>query len=115
MSKYRFSDSSIYIEGTNIPKNKLDIDNAIDIHEVENILLEQAYNKLFSNYNRQTILNVTYFINIHKKTFESLYEFAGIYRTVNMSNGESQFCLAQYLKSESNRIFKGESICLEIM
>ena len=106
MSKYRFSDSSIYIEGTNIPKNKLDIDNAIDIHEVENILLEQAYNKLFSNYNRQTILNEIYFINLHKKTFESLYDFAGIYRTVNMSKGESQFCLAQYLKSESNRIFK---------
>jgi len=105
VSKYRFSTSSIYIEGTDIPKNKLDITNSIDIHEVENFLLEQAYLILSSQLNLKTILDETYFINLHKKTFESLYDFAGVYRDVNMSKGESQFCLAQYLHSESKRIF----------
>ena len=54
----------------------------------------------------KSVLNETYFINLHKKTFESLYDFAGVYRDVNMSKGDSQFCLAQYLHSESARIFK---------
>ena len=106
MSKYRSSHSSIYIDGTDIPKNKLDINNSIDIHEVENMLLEQAYSELSSQYNQKTILNEQYFINLHKKTFESLYDFAGVYRNVNMSKGESQFCLAQYVDTESKRIFK---------
>jgi len=106
VSKYRFSHSSIYIEGTDIPKNRLDIDNAMDIHEVESSLLEQAYIKLSSQLNKKTILNETYFIDLHKKTFETLYDFAGVYRDVNMSKGESQFCLAQYLGTESERIFE---------
>ncbi len=105
MSKYRFSQSSIYIDGTDVPKNKLGIENTQDIHEVENILLEEAYTKLSFSLKAKTILDETYFINLYKKTFESLYDFAGIYRDVNMSKGESQFCLAQYLHSESRRIF----------
>jgi cell filamentation protein len=94
------------MDGTDIPKNKLYINNSIDIHEAENTLLEQSYIKLSSERNPKTILNETYFINLHQKTFEALYDFAGIYREVNMSKGESQFCLAQYLNSESKRIFK---------
>ncbi len=39
MSKYRFNHSSIYIEGTDIPHNKLNITTSEDIHEAENILL----------------------------------------------------------------------------
>ena len=106
MSKYRFSLSSIYIAGTNIPKNKAGIENAEDLHEIESLLLEEAYAKLSVSLNTQIILNEAYFINLHKKTFESLYDFAGVYRDVNMSKGESQFCLARYLHSESKRIFE---------
>ncbi len=106
MSKYRFNHSSIYIDGTDVPHNKLNIKTSEDIHEAENILLEEAYTQLTRLITKNTILNESYFINLHKKTFESLYDFAGVYRDVNMSKGESQFCLAQYLHSESARIFK---------
>lgn len=106
MSKYRFNHSSIYIEGSDVPKNKLNIVNSEDIHEVENTLLEQAYVELTKLITNETILDEAYFITLHKKTFESLYDFAGVYRDVNMSKGESQFCLAQYLHTESKRIFK---------
>ena len=106
MSKYRFNHSSIYIEGTDVPKNRLNIVDSNDIHELENTLLEEAYALLSKQINSKTILNETYFINLHKKTFESLYDFAGVYRDVNMSKGGSQFCLAQYLHGESTRIFK---------
>jgi len=89
VSKYRSSKSFIYIDGTDVPKNKLGIENTQDIHEVENILLEEAYTKLSFSLNTKTILDETYFINLHKKTFASLYDFAGVYRDVNMSKGES--------------------------
>ena len=105
MSKYRLDESSIYIEGTDVPKNKLDIADAAIIHEIENNLLFQAYEKFSSQITEKTLFDETYFINLHKKTFASLYDFAGLYRTVNMSKGDSQFCLAQYLPNESARIF----------
>ncbi len=105
MSKYHFKESSIYIEGTDIPINRLNIVDDNEIHELENRLLEEAYLILSQQVKRATILDETYFINLHKKTFESLYDFAGVYRDVNMSKGGSQFCLAQYLHTESARIF----------
>ncbi|MDD3324495.1 MAG: Fic family protein [Sulfurospirillaceae bacterium] len=105
MSKYRLDKSPIYLEGSEVPKNKLGIKEAELIHEIENNLLLQAYEHFASQITEKTLLNETYFISLHKKTFESLYDFAGLYRTVNMSKGDSQFCLAKYLSSESKRIF----------
>ena len=105
MSKYRLKESSIYLKGTDIPTNKLGIKSSTFIHALEKKLLDGAYDKFSSELNSKTTLDESYFINLHKKTFESLYEFAGIYRDVNMTKGDSQFCLAQYLHSESKRIF----------
>ncbi|MEA3434467.1 MAG: Fic family protein [Campylobacterota bacterium] len=105
MSKYQLDSSPIYIDGTDIPKNKLDITDSELIHEIELNLLTEAYEQFSSQLNKQTIFDETYFIDLHKKTFESLYDFAGVYRNVNMSKGESQFCLASYLQNESTRIF----------
>ena len=105
MSKYRLEESPIYLEGSEVPKNKLGIKEAELIHEIENNLLLQAYEHFSSNITEQTLFNEAYFISLHKKIFESLYDFAGLYRTVNMSKGDSQFCLAKHLSSESKRIF----------
>lgn len=105
MSKYQLDESHIYISGSDIPKNKLDITDAEVIHEIENDLLIEAYEKFLNELSDNTNFDEEYFINLHKKTFESLYNFAGKYRDVNTSKGDSQFCLAQYLKSESKRIF----------
>ncbi len=106
MSKYQLKKSSIYIDGTDIPYNKLGIKDSKFLHTLEKKLLDASYAKFTQELNTNPILNETYFINLHKKTFESLYDFAGVYRDVNMSKGDSQFCLAQYLHSESARIFK---------
>ena len=103
--KYQLSESWIYIEGTDIPQNRLDIKDSQLIHAIEKKLLDKAYLKFSSELDSQMVLDENYFINLHKKTFESLYDFAGVYRDANMSKGESQFCLAQHLHSESKRIF----------
>jgi len=103
--KYQLSKSWIYIEGTDIPKNKLNIQDSAFIHTLEKKLLDKAYRKFSSELHLDMVLNEAYFIDLHKKTFESLYEFAGVYRDVNMTKGNSQFCLAQHLHTQSKRIF----------
>ena len=105
MSKYQFDNSPIYLDGSDVPKNKLNITDAEIIHEIENNLLIQAYEKFSNNITEDTKFDEEYFINLHKKTFDTLYEFAGVYRNVNMSKGDSQFCLSNYLDNESKRIF----------
>ena len=105
MSKYQTKISSIYIDGTSIPQNRFNSTDPKFIHTLEKKLLDSSYEKFTLKLNSHTLLDEAYFIDLHKKTFESLYDFAGDYRDVNMSKGDSQFCLAQYLHSESKRIF----------
>ena len=70
MSKYQLDDSPIYIDGSDVPKNKLDVVEPELIHEIENNLLVQAYEKFSHELNENTKFDEEYFINIHKKTFE---------------------------------------------
>ncbi len=105
MSKYQLSESSICIKDTDLPKNKLNILDSNIIHGIENNFLRQAYNKFLNELKSNTKFNEKYFINLHKKTFESLYDFAGIYRTENMTKKDSLFCLAINLSKQSKRIF----------
>lgn len=75
------------------------------LHEVEETLLQQAYQTFIAECEPSTRFENTYFKSLHQRTFESLYDWAGLYRTVDMSKGNSMFCRANYLNQESRRIF----------
>jgi cell filamentation protein len=105
-SKYRLDNSPIYIEGTDIPKNRLDIEDPQTLHSLESDLLVEAYTIFLEELTSETIFDETYFKSLHRRTFESLYEWAGRYRTFNMSKGGSRFCQGAYVEKESKRIFE---------
>lgn len=106
MSKYQFSESDIYLHGTDIPKNRLGIETPDLLHEVEATLLQQAYTRFINDLNPSVSFNEDYFKALHHDTFASLYEWAGLYRTLDMSKGNSLFCRASFLEQESRRIFQ---------
>jgi len=43
---------------------------------------------------------------LHKNTFSDLYEWAGVYRDVDMAKGNSLFCRGMYIKQEMKKLFK---------
>ena len=106
MSKYQQKDSDIYYDDTDVPKNKLDLTSSEEIHEIEGELLNQAYELFISELNADTIFDENYFIDLHKRTFESLYDWAGIYRTEDMFKGGSTFCVGRAVASESIKLFE---------
>lgn len=105
MSKYQFAESDIYLTGTDIPKNRLGIEAPDLLHEVEATLLQQAYTRFITELEPSVRFDENYFKTLHRDTYESLYEWAGLYRTVDMSKGGSLFCRAAYLEQETRRIF----------
>jgi len=105
VSKYQFAASDIYLPGTGIPKNRLGITEPEQLYEVEETLLRQAYQIFIAECEPATRFDEAYFKSLQQRTFESLYEWAGVYRTVDMSKGGSLFCRAAYLEQESKRIF----------
>ena len=86
MSKYQFTESDIYLPGTDIPKNRLGIETPDLLHEVEGTLLQQAYTRFITELSPSVRFDEDYFKSLHRDTYESLYEWAGLYRTVDMSN-----------------------------
>jgi cell filamentation protein len=105
VSKYHLKSNSIYIKDTDIPYNKLGINNPEELHELEGELLEEAYQVFYQELDEQTLFNEEYFKSLHQRTFEGLYEWAGEYRQFNMSKGTSRFCQGAYIASSSAKIF----------
>jgi cell filamentation protein len=105
-SKYQLVDSEFYYENSDVPINKFDIKDTQTIHEIEKELLEEAYTIFFNELNEDTFFDEAYFISLHKRTFETLYDWAGLYRDFNMAKGESRFCQGEFVKSSSQKIFE---------
>ncbi|MBU3015049.1 Fic family protein [Poseidonibacter lekithochrous] len=105
-SKYHLKDSSFYYANTDIPKNKFDIKDSQIIHDIEQELLIKSYEIFFDELEEDTLFDEEYFKSLHKRTFESLYEWAGLYRDFNMSKGESRFCQGAFIESSSKKIFE---------
>lgn len=89
MSKYQFTESDIYLPGTDIPRNKLGIVDPELLHEIEAELLQQAYTRFITELSPAVRFDEQYFTSLHRDTYESLYEWAGYYRSVDMSKGGS--------------------------
>ena len=106
MSKYSQDKNYIYYENSNIPINKLNIHDLNLLEEKERELLLAGYKYFHTSMNEQTIFDEKYFIELHMKTFNKLYEFAGEYRNINISKGYSTFCQVRFLKQTSNEIFQ---------
>lgn len=62
MSKYRFRESDIYLPGTDIPVNRLGIDDSELLHEIESNLLEQAYRTFIGEPGPETRVDEAYYI-----------------------------------------------------
>lgn len=106
MSKYQFQESDIYLPGTDIPRNRLGITEADLLHEIEQSLLQQAYQVFIAELQPATRFDEAYFKSLHQRTWASLYDWAGEYRSVDMSKGGSLFCRAAFLETESRRLFR---------
>ncbi|OHC65080.1 MAG: hypothetical protein A2040_17340 [Rhodocyclales bacterium GWA2_65_19] len=106
MSKYQFQESDIYLPGTEIPFNRLGLEDADLLGAVEESLLQQAYQAFIVELSAEICFDEAYYRSLHQRTLATLYDWAGLYRSVDMAKGGSLFCRAAYLEQESGRIFR---------
>lgn len=106
MSKYSADESYIYYPGTDIPINYDGIQDKELLEEIDRNLLFTAYLEFPKLLDENTIFNLSYFIDLHKFTFQKLYPFAGKFRNKNVSKGYSHFCPAKNIQVEMMKIFE---------
>ncbi|OIP80376.1 cell filamentation protein Fic [Candidatus Peregrinibacteria bacterium CG10_big_fil_rev_8_21_14_0_10_44_7] len=103
--KYSSDQDYIYYSGTNIPVNKLGIQNQTEIDELEAQLFLKTYEHFHENLNEKTLFNQKYLKDLHKFAFAKLYSWAGKYRTKNISKGDTVFCQARHLEEQIEKFF----------
>ncbi len=103
--KYYPPSHHIYYENSDVPINKLDIRNSQLVHELERELLLKAYEYFHIALTEETLFDESYFREVHQTLFSELYVWAGEFRTVNISKGDSMFCPYINLNSFSDDIF----------
>ncbi len=106
VSKYQLNNNNFYHDGTDIPINKLNITDSNTIHEIEKQLILEAYEVFFNELRQDTVFDENYFKSLQKRTFESLYDWAGEYRDFNMAKGDSRFCQGSFVVNSSKKIFE---------
>ncbi len=106
VSKYQLKNNNFYHDGTDIPINKLNITDSNTIHEIEKQLILEAYEVFFNELRQDTVFDENYFKSLQKRTFESLYDWAGEYRDFNMAKGDSRFCQGSFVVNSSKKLFE---------
>ena len=92
--------NSIYCyEGTDILKNKLNIQDQEKLYNYERKIV---LTKLFILRQKENIGNfdIKHFLWIHKFLFDEVYGFAGLFRSENIAKGNFRFAEWQYIEQE---------------
>lgn len=94
MGKYNTSDN-FYYPDTEIPRNKLNIKNLALLDEIEKQLFDLLYMKRFNEF--PSDISAKYISNLHFTVFSGLYKWAGQYRNVDVSKGDTRFANWKFL------------------
>src|SRR3989339_1940556 len=90
-SRYHVSDKTAGVSN-GILKNKLGIKNQKQLEDAETVLLTDTYAHFFELLKKGKIkFDLSLLFSIHKYFFETLYEWAGKVRTVNISKNNMFF------------------------
>lgn len=112
LSRYNVSDQQAGLD-QGILKNKLGYTNQKDLDDAETLLQADAYKHYFDlAETRQFVFGTELLFEIHKYFFETLYDWSGMIRTVDISKGEMLFAPVQYLSNsleELNRIIQNNT------
>lgn len=93
----------VYSDRHGVLKNKLNIKDSKQLEHAERLITLQNIAQLrkasFDKFDLDTLKA------IHKKIFNSIYNWAGEIRTVNIQKGTMQFCDYSYITEQADGIF----------
>jgi cell filamentation protein len=99
---YAASQDPYCIPGTTILKNLAELDDQEQLDQLELLyttqrLLEPLPMGSFS---------VGHYKAVHRHIFQDIYSWAGEFRSVRISKGQSSFCYPEHIESEMQKLFR---------
>ncbi|WNL43241.1 putative adenosine monophosphate-protein transferase Fic [Halomonas sp. PAMB 3264] len=103
MDKYGTGQDPYCYPGTDVLRNKLNIDEAATLEEAERDL---------SMINAASIelepppFDLAYLQRLHSRLFDDLYDWAGELRSIDIAKGDTRFCHVPFIAPESEKLFR---------
>ncbi len=99
------SDSKYCYPGTNILRNKLNIQNMQELQDAEREITSLRTAEFLSKFVNTTYeLNIAFLKEIHRFIFQDVYSWAGEFRTVDIAKG-NMFCRSVFIEEQLTEIF----------
>jgi cell filamentation protein len=89
--------------GTSVLKNRRDLRTQAALDRFETAITAQRFDEPLP----AGKLTEQHYRRVHRHLFGDVYGWAGEYRTVRISKGDSPFCYPEYIASEMARLFAG--------
>ncbi len=102
--KYKSKDPAVD-EKHGILKNKLGIIGQEELNSVETQCLVEAYKQAATNYSENHAFTDADVRDLHNFFLGKVYEWAGRYRTVDLSSEDIRFCHAAFIQNVSGGVF----------
>ncbi len=100
--KYGVGHDPYCYPGTDVLKNRLNITDADELNRVESQITALRAETLTPQFERFDAARLR---EIHAHLFQDIYDWAGEYRTVDLSKGRTRFCAASQIEPEIERLF----------
>lgn len=99
---YSAADDPLWVPGTTVLRNLLDITDQETLDEAELALfLIRADEPLPAGR-----LDVAHYLSIHRHLFQDVYEWAGEIRAIRVGKAGNWFCYPEYIQGELSRAFR---------
>lgn len=102
MDKYDATNDHYCYPGTNILKNKLNIQNLDDLEVAEREITAVTARRVIF---KHPPYDLSYMKLLHHQLFSELYDWAGEIRNVDISKGGTLFCNWGRVEAESHKLF----------
>lgn len=100
MSKYNAHDNDRYL----LENNLLEIRSLEDLQEAEAFVFSLRAAEIDPDKEMNDFTEENFKL-LHYHLFKDIYAFAGIYRDVQLTKGNTRFCQAQFIKGYANQLF----------
>ena len=99
-------DTGYFVETDELLHNKLGITDPAQLASTEYDITARKTSEVIATLH-PTVFDFALLLDLHRRLFEDIYDFAGKVRTVNISKPDSPvpFCYCDFIPSESDRIF----------
>ncbi len=99
-------EAGYFVEVGGALTNKLNISDPQELENIEYDITAKRSQEVIKNFHPK-VFDFDCLLEIHRRLFSDVYDFAGKIRTVNISKPDSPvpFCYCDFIPSEANRIF----------